>query len=136
MSVELDKPYSIGIGEIDDQHAIFFKILNDLNEAIQKHEEKQCINEIMERLIEYTEFHFKHEENYFEKFDYEDRERHCEQHRIFIKKLENFLPELEQKGHIREMALILYDELYSWFVNHILYVDLEYAKLFKEKGVS
>ena len=54
--------YSVGIDSIDQQHKNLFSIVNEFHSAVKQKSNKSEIFSILNKLIQYTEAHFKDEE--------------------------------------------------------------------------
>ena len=78
---------SVNVAEIDDQHKNLFKIIGDLSTAIQQGKNKEDLQKILEALTEYTVNHFTLEEDYFEQFDYPQKDSHKQAHDEFVLKV-------------------------------------------------
>lgn len=65
------------------------KLINELAEAVRDGHMRYEIGSVFDNLVEYTDFHFKKEEELMVKYQYtEDEEAaHKEKHELFIKKV-------------------------------------------------
>jgi hemerythrin len=79
--------YELGIKEVDKQHKELFDIGNELysfticNSNVDRHDD---IKNIIEKLISYSEEHFKYEEFFMESHDYPDLKEHKNEHAYFF----------------------------------------------------
>lgn len=132
-----DAKMSIGIDFIDDEHKQLLKIINDLATSIHNKCQRDDIVEILDRLIDYTSYHFSTEEKYFEKFNYENSVEHKEQHQIFLDKFRKIKSEINLEDDL--CSVILSEEVFlyliQWLLHHIAGSDKKYVKLFKENGL-
>ena len=87
---------SLGITEIDNQHKKWIAIINDLNDAMRAGKSTEVLGEVFKRLIDYTEYHFKAEETYFEKFGYPEKTSHKWNTRKWLMKLTVIITILKQ----------------------------------------
>ena len=67
---------SVGFTEIDKDHQKLVGILNNFNDAIEQNQDKKDLEELFEELIEYTSWHFRHEERLMQQHGYDDMETH------------------------------------------------------------
>ncbi len=126
--------YSMQIKEIDDQHKVLVGMINELHDAMKQAKSKEKSLEIINKMAEYTQFHFSTEEKYMQRFDYPDFKKHKHEHEKFVEKVVNF-----KKDYENGKAGISYDILNflkEWLVKHIQQTDKKYAPLFIEKGVK
>ena len=132
-----DAKMSIGIKLIDDEHKQLLDIINDLGTSIHKNAQKDDILIIVDRLIDYAKYHFSREEEYFDKFNYEDTVEHKKQHDIFIEKFEKIKHDLNEEKKI--CSIIVSEDVFlylvEWLLYHIVGSDKKYVDLFKRNGL-
>ena len=131
--IEWSEKYSIGYDEIDDQHKKLVEMINELYNSFLKGEADKVAESIIQKMIEYTDYHFKTEEKYFEKYNYSDTELHIEQHKGFVDQVTNFFNEFK-KGSV----VISYDImnfLRDWLVAHIQNSDTKFSAEFQAKDI-
>lgn len=120
---------NVGIPSVDAQHRRLVDILNQLDEAVAVGEEPQAILDLVAALIDYTDYHFKHEEELMRQaanFPADDFELHCRQHREFVATVQ-----AEQQKAIVEpdrVSNALLEFLVGWLSSHILYADKKMAQ--------
>ena len=68
--------FSIGVGMIDEQHKNLFRLVNDMHDYINSGSAKDKISSALDALINYTEYHFKEEEDYMFNVEYTRFEQH------------------------------------------------------------
>ncbi len=116
--------YSVDVAALDDQHKELFKLLNDLNEALEQ-EESVDIDYALTQMHVYMLFHFTSEEHLLAKYGYPDLEQHVEEHRKFKTKVEDFQQQcLENRQKLAEQVR---DYLMEWIGSHVLETDKEYS---------
>lgn len=129
--------FALGISEIDEQHKKILAIINNLSEIFQgkKHHEQEIINQIIQELDDYANYHFQAEEKYFDLFSYQDAEAHIKIHNQYREKI----VEWHQKYEKENDPKIFFDVsefLKNWWVWHINNTDRAYVPLFKENGIK
>lgn len=117
-----------GIEMIDREHARLFDIIKEVAEVIDSqtlYDKYDEIIRLLTELKEYTEFHFKDEEEYMTSIAYPGLEGQKRAHAAFVDKLVNInLEELEDiDEHQDEYLTGLIDFLLGWLTEHILKVD-------------
>jgi hemerythrin len=122
--------YYINIELIDNQHKELLEIGNEALTAIQSYSNKnkqQEIISLMNKLTDYTIFHFKEEEEYMLEINYPAYLAHKEEHDNFI----NNLNELKaQNGTNPQLTNLqaLCRFIINWIINHILKTDMQLKK--------
>jgi hemerythrin-like metal-binding protein len=136
-----DNKMSLGIKLIDEQHKELLNIINLLANSISNSSQKEDILDIVDKLIDYASYHFKTEEELFDKFNYTQRKHHTNEHNDFAKKFIDLRAEVIDGEYYKEESPIniaedMFDFLTYWLINHILYEDRNFVELFKEKGIK
>ncbi|HAM97520.1 MAG TPA: hypothetical protein DCQ26_02820 [Marinilabiliales bacterium] len=126
--------YRLGIKSIDDQHKVLFELINKLYKAYGKSKSKSSLSSVLNELLDYTIYHFGNEEKIFHRIKYAGTEKHLEQHKKFINKIEEFRSEFN-KGDV-SVALDVVMFLQDWLVHHIQKTDRAYIPVFKENGIQ
>lgn len=124
----------IDIPLIDDQHKELVKMINELHRAMKMKMGAKEAGQILTRLADYTVYHFKNEENLFEKHQYPDRDAHKQYHDRLVGQVLEFKKEFEEGRAALSMDLMQF--LTDWLREHILKTDKLYVPFLKEKGVD
>jgi len=125
--------YSVGVEIIDTQHKKLIDILNKLYESFIDQTVGQRLEEIIGELVDYTDYHFKTEEDLFDQVKYPQKEKHIQEHQEFIQKLDSFKAELSEGKS--SLTFQLMNFLRNWLINHIAISDQAYASHFRTKGI-
>ena len=88
MFLEWDESYEVGIKKIDNQHRMLFRLTNELHEARGRETDRQATDALLAELVNYVEYHFKSEEDYFR--DHPEAEDHHRVHADFVYKVADF----------------------------------------------
>ena len=122
-----DDKYSTGVKEIDEQHKRLFKIINELEETLEKPELDNMNTKKIKRLIvflgSYTKAHFGYEEECMFRNKCPLYKKNEDAHRKFINFYKDIRTESEEKGISKELAKKLYETSGNWLVNHIGKID-------------
>lgn len=117
--------YSIGIEEIDEQHEMLFNIAEQAYSLFTNdfyNDKYDKILEIIEKLRNYTIFHFKCEEEYMFSIKYKRFLSHKAEHEEFIEKFNNIDSKSIDQEQDKYIISIL-EYLVDWLSNHILEKD-------------
>ncbi len=125
--------FSVGIGSIDEQHKQLVSFINTLHDAMRAGSGNAAIEPILAELIEYTKYHFGHEEEIFRATAYGDSATHKLEH----DKLTRQVVEIERSIHAGKTVLTMevMDFLKQWLMNHILIRDKAYSAHMQSHGV-
>lgn len=122
---QITEEYFTGNALIDEEHTHLFELAEAAYQLLQEeylHDKYDQLAAIFRELQEYTEKHFKDEEEYMESIDYPVIFIQRAQHREFVKKLVEINEagfDENQDEKIQEILTFLTD----WLCNHILKLD-------------
>ena len=128
-----DDKYLVNIKEIDDQHIKLVELINKLNEAMHEGQGCEMLEVVLKDLVEYTNSHFKKEENLLSSNGYPDFIKHKEKHDELTEQVIDLQKQFEG-GRIM-ITLQVMKFLKDWLSDHILDIDKKYAPFLKGKGV-
>ncbi len=121
----------VGVEQIDVEHQYLFMLMNRLMEAIGGSADagKEELDIYVEKLIEYGEVHFAHEEAYLEETGDIELARQRRDHAMFLQKMRSLdMMDLnhEEKRRLMEDTL---SYLTKWLYSHILSSDTLIGKV-------
>ena len=118
--------YSVGVEEIDEQHRRLISIINRLAATREEDYDADGLLAILSDLVDYTDYHFRTEDNFMMENEYPLFLSHRKEHLAYIKKMGSLITALENKepGLVEQMLSYLSD----WWQNHIIQSDLRYAR--------
>ena len=126
--------YFIGLKTIDDEHKILVDLINELYVAFGTSNNNKTIKKVLDKLLDYTIYHFGNEEKMFKKFGYKEEEGHHLQHEKFIDKMKQFRNNFQNESMTVSFDLLNF--LKDWLLNHILKIDVKYVPFMKEHGIK
>jgi hemerythrin len=123
---EWQPSYEIGVEVIDQQHQQLVDIINNLHKLLEHSNEQFSANafdSLLQRLFDYTRYHFTTEEDLMAESGYPEDQlhKHKRQHQRFIAELN--ASQLDIDSLTRSDAEIIQAFLVNWLQNHILKVD-------------
>jgi hemerythrin len=62
--------YSVGVASVDAQHKQILDAINKLCAALERGNEQAVLQPLLDQLVQYTDVHFKHEEQLIEEHGY------------------------------------------------------------------
>lgn len=112
---------SVGFPAIDNDHKKLIKLFNDAHGPADGSISRESVEKVLTELIDYTYWHFTHEETLMEEHDYDNIEAHKLQHR----ELADNARELHTQFVAGDETVVdvLLPFLRNWLVNHILGPD-------------
>ena len=120
-NLEWSELLSVDIDEIDEDHRKLLEIFNLLNHALAGKESADYQAAVLEELINFTAWHFSHEERLMIKHGYRDFDEHKAAHRELLNSARQF-----QQRIIRADISMSDDDfvfLERWLTEHILTDD-------------
>lgn len=122
--------YSVGIQAIDEQHRMLIGLINQLHLAIVEHHGGATACDVLDRVTEYTRYHFMLEERLMRLSNYPDYEAHRQQHKAMIDGVQ-----LLRHRCYDESQPIAFDLLYllkKWLSGHINQSDKHFGAYFAQ----
>lgn len=124
--------YCTGVDQIDRQHFFLVNRINELSELKDYKEDISNLYPILLLFISYAQFHFDYEKDYLSSNGYPKLEEYLEDHKKFIKIIDQFNElYIDGLGDIDEELL---SYLNKWLLNHISGKDMNFIKERTEKG--
>lgn len=118
--------YSVGDESLDAQHKQIIGIINELYEAMQQGVDHRAVAPFLDRLIQYTINHFRHEEECLLAHQYPDFAQHKALHDKMRQKTAAWR---ENADIVTGRDLLVF--LKEWWCNHIQDQDKKYAPYLK-----
>lgn len=126
--------YSVNVKEIDLQHQKLVNLINLLHDAMKSGKGKEVMGQALNDLVSYTKFHFKYEEDLFQKTMYPDTMIHKRQHQDLVKQVSDFVKQFQTGEKLLTMDLMNF--LKKWLTDHIVGTDKKYSAHFNSKGIN
>ncbi len=126
---EWNDDYSVGVDEIDKQHKHLLSIGAELMDLVKHHSTDDLYDDVIdaiERLRDYTVYHFDAEEKLMADSGYDDLEAHKELHRKFVEKINDVDLTLVDDNQT-EFIMDILKFVSTWVVKHIIGDDLKYS---------
>ena len=122
-NIKWDDSLSVDVEEIDEDHRKLVDLFNVLSESVEEGASIEYIEAVLEELICFTVWHFKHEERLMIKYVYESCVEHKAEHDDLIESVR----EMQQKFSEAQKLLTNDDIEYlaGWLTGHILGHDMK-----------
>ncbi|MGA2890183.1 MAG: bacteriohemerythrin [Terracidiphilus sp.] len=125
--------YSVGVKALDDQHASFIAILNELHAAMLKGQAQDITGPMLNKLMDYTREHFATEERLMESTKYPGLADQRVKHREFTGKIEDYVSRFKRGEGGLYLELLKFAR--DWITEHMQTVDKRYTAWMNERGV-
>jgi len=129
-----DDSLSIAVTMFDDEHKDLIQIVNDLHDSFMRNATRYELERICDRLIEHIVMHFRHEEMYFEDWQYPDRVQHTASHRQLRRQLVEYRAQI-LAAPPPDQAAELFAKLKIWLIQHIVNEDRKYGTFLVQRGL-
>jgi hemerythrin-like metal-binding protein len=124
--VKWTKDLSIENNELDEQHMRLFEFTNNLLLCYDSKDDRSVVLRAINSLVDFSIYHFEHEEDVLRERGYPDLERHIDLHDKFRTRISQFKEQLDN-GELNVLDdMIIY--LIDWVKEHITVEDLDYKK--------
>lgn len=127
--ISWNKNLETGIDSVDMQHRVLIDILNSIHSAMVNGKQNE-IETTFSKLMEYTEFHFAHEENLFLKYNYPFASSHKREHEKLKSTAQQRISEYKA-GAIGMIDILAF--LIEWLQDHISGTDKKFGDYVRMK---
>lgn len=131
--IEWKDKYSVKVKRFDDAHKNLLRLINKLNKAMLDGKGSSVIGDIMQELVDYTETHFRDEEEIMEKYGYGMLKEQKASHIKFVEKIAKISKDMHN-GNVGVSNDIM-EFLKDWLIKHIVGSDQQYSEFFNKKGL-
>lgn len=126
-----NKQYLIGDWVIDDEHKGLFDLVNEFHTHWIEQRRPQEIAGILNKLMQYSEQHFSHEEEIMAGVDYPKLAHHQQEHEKLVQTIFKLNEEFAQRGSLAAQDVQLFCK--HWLVDHIVYSDFDFRDFLVQK---
>ena len=128
-----DKRYSVGVEKLDQQHQMFFSLINKLEDLTTHDTFLDELPRLLNEIVEYATLHFKSEEDLLNKINYPDLASHRAEHENIKKDIYMECKRVIEREPTAMDVMWLYNYMNNWIKHHILEVDMMYVEAFKDE---
>lgn len=132
--INWDDSYSVGVVLIDNQHKRLIQIINELHDAMGAGKGKEILGKVLFELVQYVNTHFKTEEEYMVKYNYNEYESHRYEHEKLTDEVKRFHEDFKDGKAVLTIEIMNF--LRNWLMDHILVKDKKFGKFLNEKGMN
>jgi hemerythrin-like metal-binding protein len=122
---------SVGIDEIDNQHKQFIDMINELHLAMKSGKSATVLPQVLTKLGNYAVFHFSHEENVMQSYNFPEFYAHKMIHDKFTKEIKKLFDDLASQKTL--LSIEVMNSLKDWLVSHIMGQDKKYGEHIKKR---
>lgn len=128
------KEISVGVTMMDDDHKKLIDIINELHDGIVAGHKKEILAAVLDKLVDYTKFHFTKEEELLLKTKYLAVSSHKLEHASFVSRITN-LQDRFKSAPVVMLDLELMSFLRNWLLTHIQGSDKKYGPRINASGI-
>ena len=125
--------YSVNVRELDEQHKVLIKLINELHDAMKVGKGKEALGPVLKELVDYTVYHFGHEEKLFSGNGFPDSKQHKEIHAKLVEQVRDIQRNYESGNTVLTMEVMNF--LKEWLSGHIMGTDKKYSSYLNAKGI-
>jgi hemerythrin len=134
-NIEWNDSIVLGVPSIDEDHKKLVEMLNELFVACFASQGPTVLGGIVDRLVDYTKYHFKREERLLKEAGYEWLDGHVAEHEKMIGEVEEIQKEL-QGGSSHQLSNDTLKFLHHWLTDHIKSEDMEFGPLLRARHLG
>lgn len=123
-----------GYRSVDNEHRLQLNLIGAIRQAVAEGRPKSEIDEIIDRLIDFTREHFDSEDALMRLFQYPHADNHADEHERTLQQLEE-LGAAHRSGRVT-LTLDRVDMLSDWIRQHILTTDDALGRYLVRLGVG
>lgn len=125
--------YSVKVKRFDEDHQQLFSVVNELHDGMKAGRGNVVLQDVLLKLLRYTERHFTAEEAVMKELGYPELAAHVDEHHKFIEKVTKVVD--QYKANAVGLSVDVLDFLVKWLSQHIMAVDKRYGDFLNAKGV-
>ena len=125
--LEWSDEFLTGNNKMDQQHKEWLRILNDFYDTLNMDNLQENLIRMLDDAIHYAYFHFKEEEAFMAKHNFQDLAIQKKEHAWMKKELLDF--KIRFKEDMLYISQPVTDEMKKWFFDHVTGLDKNYGKL-------
>ena len=127
-----DQTFSVGIERIDEQHKNLIKMINTIIDVSGTDVSREVISTVLNNMQQYATEHFDTEEKYMIKYGFSGYNQHKAAHTGYKRRAAMLCVEAMQQSKAAETDILEF--LASWWIRHLLKMDMQYKALFNSMG--
>jgi len=126
--------FSTGVTLFDDEHKRLIGLINGLHAAMLASRSQEVVQDVLRKLVQYTQIHFRHEEEAFSRAHYPQAAQHKAQHdKLTAQVLEYVKSDRDKNAHL---SIDVLKFLKQWLLEHIEKSDKAYGSYLNAKGIQ
>jgi len=126
MAIVWKDEYNTGEAEVDKQHKVLFKYLEDLEEHMKAGDiNDRYVKQLLDNLGIFTRSHFCYEEICMRRVKCPVAATNKEIHRKLLSVYTQYRERFDIEGVSEDLIQKLHDFLESWLLNHIIKIDTQ-----------
>ncbi len=124
---------SVGVREIDEQHRKLVQLINGLHDHMVAGDAREIMGKVLERIVQYTAFHFETEEKLMQQHAYTLSPAHVREHKNLVQTALALQSKFANGQTSITMETMTF--LRDWLQHHILESDKALGRFLATQGV-
>lgn len=125
--------FSTGVAQFDNEHKRLIAMINELHAAMLASRSQEVVQDVLRKLVQYTQIHFKHEEDALARAHYPQTAQHKAQHDKLTAQVMEFVK--SDRGVNAHLSIDVLKFLKAWLLEHIEKSDKAYGDFLNAKGI-
>jgi len=125
---------SVGVDVLDADHKKLVAMINDLYDGIAAGHGTERLGKVLNGLVDYTNFHFRREEEFFAQTEYPALAEHTQKHRNLTSQVLDIQARYNN-GLLYALSLDTMNFLRGWLTDHIQGSDKKYGPHLNACGI-
>ncbi len=116
---------SVGVQPLDNDHKLLVSLINQLHDVVEDDQDRDTVGSVLNALVDYTEYHFEHEERLMRICGYPDLESHKKIHDVMKAKVIKVRDEYAGSRN-KDLGEGVLEFIKTWFAEHVQSLDKLY----------
>jgi len=124
--MDWDPTFSVNISQFDSHHKDLIRLINEAHDNYVTCASKEATRVIIDRLVDYAQYHFSSEEKWMKDHSYAELDWHTVEHNAFWHKIFDF--QADYKNGEKQLSIEVLNFLKDWLMDHICTTDAAYGR--------
>ncbi len=124
---------SVGVENLDTDHKQLVSMVNELYDGILAGDGRETLGRLLDRLVDYTQYHFAREEELFAEIQYDCAEEHRQEHASMAAWMMEMRTNY-RNGTAIAPSLEVMNYLKDWLFDHVISSDQKFVSHLKAVG--
>ena len=133
MSITWSNESVTGINWIDSQHKNLILKIEKVLKAVKANKKTDEVNDLLDFMLDYSNFHFRTEEKYMLAHNFPDYKAHKNEHDILAANFKTLKNAVARYKNSEKLNKYIVSQVEEWYSTHIKDFDIRLASFLKKK---